>query len=202
VYFGQFFCLCVSRFLASKISLYSQSTHRLAIRADLGQLPSRDQRNGPLYSLKLQRYTEPAWFPWADSKSDGTLVVAWDQDTGPAPADTFNHVLKVGANPATSLGPTENPDVSVTHWAGQYVPQSHWPAICGPVGYSDPPIANAEGKDCNIFHGDYTGLAVGPDDSINVAWTGLNESVTSPQVDFYTGALHDGYRQDAMFARR
>ncbi|MEJ2555267.1 MAG: sialidase family protein [Anaerolineae bacterium] len=144
----------------------------------------------------------PAWFAWADSKSDGTLVVAWDQDTEPAPADTFNHVLKVGNAPAASLGPTENPDVSVTHWAGQYVPQSGWPAICGPAGYSDGPVTDAEGKDCNIFHGDYTGLAVGPDDSINVVWTGLNQLVTAPQVDFYTGDLHDGYRQDAMFARR
>lgn len=144
----------------------------------------------------------PAWFPWADYKSDGTLVVAWDQDTTVAPADTFNHVLKVGAAPATSLGPTENPDVSVTHWAGQYVPQSVWPAICGPAGYSDGSITNAEGKDCNIFDGDYTGLAVGPDDSINIVWTGLNRTVTSPQVDFYTGSLHDGYAQDAMFARR
>ena len=144
----------------------------------------------------------PAWFAWSDYKSDGTLVVAWDQDTGPAPADTFNHVLKVGAAPAASLGPTENPDVSVTHWAGQYVPQARWPAICGPAGYSDGPIEDAEGKDCNVFHGDYTGLAVGPDDSVNVVWTGLNRFVTSPQVDIYTGDLHDGYAQDAMFARR
>jgi len=144
----------------------------------------------------------PAWFAWSDYKPDGTLVVAWDQDTGPAPADTFNHVLKVGATPATSLGPIEHPDVSLTHWAGQYVSQSNWPAICGPAGYSDGPIANAEGKDCNIFHGDYTGLAVGSDGSINVVWTGLNRFATSPQVDFYTGDLHDGYAQDAMFARR
>jgi hypothetical protein len=144
----------------------------------------------------------PAWFVWSDYKSDGTLVVAWDQDTGPAPADTFNHVLKVGGAPAQSLGPTENPDVSLTHWAGQYVPQPAWPAICGPAGYSDGPIEDAEGKDCNVFHGDYTGLAVGPDDSVNVVWTGLNRFVTSPQVDFYTGDLHDGYAQDAMFARR
>jgi hypothetical protein len=144
----------------------------------------------------------PAWFPWADQKSDGTLVVAWDQDTTPAPADTFNHVLKVGSTSAASLGPTEHPDVSLTHWAGQYVPQSAWPAVCGPAGYSDGPIADAEGKDCNVFHGDYTGLAVGPDDSINVVWTGLNRSTTSPQVDIYTGDLHDGYVQDAMFARR
>jgi hypothetical protein len=136
----------------------------------------------------------PAWFPWADYKSDGTLVVAWDQDTGPAPADTFNHVLKVGAAPAASLGPTEHPDESVTHWAGQYT--LAWPEICGPAD-SDTP-----GKGCNVFHGDYTGLAVGSDDSINVVWTGLNALVTSPQVDFYTGQLREGYRQDAMFARR
>jgi hypothetical protein len=144
----------------------------------------------------------PAWFPWADQKSDGTLVVAWDQDNGPAPADTFSHVLKVGAAPAASLGPTENVDVSLTHWAGQYVGQANWPAICGPAGYSDPPVDDAEGKDCNVFHGDYTGLAVGSDDSVNVVWTGLNVFTTAPQVDVYTGALHDGYRQDAMFARR
>lgn len=144
----------------------------------------------------------PAWFPWADQKSDGTLVVAWDQDNGPAPADTFSHVLKVGGGAPVSLGPIENPDVSVTHWAGQYVGQPGWPAICGPAGHSDGPVENAEGKDCNVFHGDYTGLAVGSDDSINVVWTGLNALATSPQVDFYTGDLHNGYRQDAMFARR
>ena len=144
----------------------------------------------------------PAWFPWSDYKPDGTLAVAWDQDLAPAPADTFAHVLKVGNGPVEALGSAEHVDVSVTHWAGQYVPQSAWPAICGPAGYSDPPIQNAEGKDCNVFDGDYTGLAVGSDGSVNVVWTGLNRLVTSPQLDFYTGDLHDGYAQDAMFARR
>lgn len=139
----------------------------------------------------LEDTNGPACFPWSDYKSDGTLVVAWDQDTGTAPADTFNHVLKVSGAAVTSLGPTENPDVSLTHWAGQYT--TAWPAICGPSGYSDGPVDDAEGKDCNIFHGDYTGLAVGPDDSINVVWTGLNRFATAPQVDFYTGDLHDAY---------
>ena len=59
-----------------------------------------------------------------------------------------------------SLGPQEQLDISVTHWAGQYVPQASWPAVCGPVGIRDPPVTDAEGKDCNVFHGDYTGLAV------------------------------------------
>jgi hypothetical protein len=63
-------------------------------------------------------------------------------------------------------------------------------------------VTNAEGKDCNVFHGDYTGLATGSDGSINVVWTGLNRRTTSPQIDFYTGRRHDGYAQDAMFARR
>jgi hypothetical protein len=98
--------------------------------------------------------------------------------------------------------PTENVDISVTHWAGQYVPQAAWPAVCGPDGYTDPPVANAEGKDCNVFHGDYTGLAVGADDAVNVVWTGLNRFATSPQIDAYTGQPHDGYAQDAMYARR
>lgn len=142
------------------------------------------------------------WFAWADYKSDGTLVAAWDEDNVPAPADIFHHVLWVDGSGKQVLGPDEQVDISVTHWSGQYVPQSRWPAVCGPAGYTDPPVVNAEGKDCNVFHGDYTGLAVGPDDSINVVWTGLNVLVTSPQVDFYTGGLHDGYRQDAMFARR
>lgn len=150
----------------------------------------------------LEDTVGPAWFPWADQQSDGTLVVAWDQDNGPAPADTFTHVLKVGDASAVSLGPTEQPDISLTHWSGQYVPPSAWPAICGPAGYSDPPVTDAEGKDCNVFHGDYTGLAVGSDNSINVVWTGLNVLETAPQIDFYTGDYHDGYRQDAMFARR
>jgi hypothetical protein len=142
------------------------------------------------------------WFPWADHKSDGSLAIAWDQDTSAAPADTFRHVLWEQGVGLQTLGPLEHIDVSVTHWAGQYVPQSAWPAACGPAGYSDGPIADAEGKDCNEFHGDYTGLAVGPDDSVHVVWTGLNEVATSPQVDFYVGNLHDGYRQDAMYARR
>jgi hypothetical protein len=63
-------------------------------------------------------------------------------------------------------------------------------------------VTDAEGKDCNEFHGDYTGLAVGSDGSINVVWTGLNRWAVSPQRDFYTGGPHDGYAQDAMFARR
>jgi len=136
------------------------------------------------------------WFSWADYKSDGTLVAAWDEDTAPAPADTFVHVLWVEGQGKEGLGPEEQPDTSVTHWSGQYT--TAWPAVCGP-GYPDNPDA---GKNCNVFHGDYTGLAVGPDDSINVVWTGLNQLATSPQVDFYTGNLHEGYRQDAMFARR
>ena len=89
--------------------------------------------------------------------------------------------------------------MSVTHWAGQYT--TAWPEVCGPASYSDPPVLDAEGKDCNVFHGDYTGLAVGTDDTIHIVWTGLNRLATSPQVDPYTGAPHDGYAQDAMYAQ-
>jgi hypothetical protein len=63
-------------------------------------------------------------------------------------------------------------------------------------------VTDAAGKDCNAFHGDYTGLAVGPDGDVHVVWTGLNRFVTSPQLDVYTGEPHDGYAQDAMYARR
>jgi len=145
------------------------------------------------------------WFPWGGYLSNGTLVIAWDEDNGAAPSETFDHVLwreAGGSKEALSPPNHENIDVSLTHWSGQYVPQSRWPAICGPAGYSDGPIANAEGKDCNVFHGDYTGLAVGSDDSVHITWTGLNRLTTSPQIDFYTGAAHDGYAQDAMYARR
>jgi len=49
---------------------------------------------------------EHAWFPWADHRPDGTLVVAYDRDNQPAGGaapvnDTFQHVLKVGAWPST-----------------------------------------------------------------------------------------------------
>ncbi|HXF37932.1 MAG TPA: sialidase family protein [Actinomycetota bacterium] len=146
------------------------------------------------------------WFPWGGFLSDGTLVVAWDRDTvvpgrvsasSPAAAnDVFRHVLWDGAG-LRRLGPPELVDVSVTHWAGQYT--TAWPAVCGPRGYSDPPVTDAEGKDCNVFHGDYTGLAVDGLDRIHVTWTGLNADATAPQVDFYTGDFHDGKRQDAMY---
>jgi hypothetical protein len=172
--------------------------------SDLDVYMVRSLDGGTTWSPRetLEHQPGPAWFPWSDHQPDGTLAVAWDQDTTEAPADTFEHVLKVGAAPSASLGPVEHPDVSVTHWAGQYVPQPDWPVICGPAGYSDPPVTNAEGKDCNVFHGDYTGLATGSDGSINVVWTGLNRLAVSPQIDFYTGGNHDGYAQDAMFARR
>jgi hypothetical protein len=143
------------------------------------------------------------WFPWGAYRPDGSLVIAWDEDTAPAPADTFLHVLwdSAGGKQVLSSAP-EQVDISLTHWAGQYVPESAWPTVCGPTGYSDPPVTDAEGKDCNVFHGDYTGLDVGTDGSVHVTWTGLNRLATSPQVDFYTGAPHDGYAQDAMYARR
>ena len=152
---------------------------------------------GVTWTPKAQLSPSPnnQWFPWADHKSDGTLVAAWDEDTTPAGGtqptnDTFTHVLWDGVT-KQSLGSAENIDVSATHWSGQYT--SAWPTVCG---------GTTPGKDCNVFHGDYTGMAVGPDDSINVVWTGLNALVTSPQIDFYTGQPHQGYRQDAMFARR
>ncbi|MFN2489434.1 MAG: hypothetical protein ABR529_06810 [Actinomycetota bacterium] len=151
-----------------------------------------------------------SWFPWADHGPNGKLVVSWDEDVSPPLSDAFNHVLWVQGrgkeilrpNTSEDRTPTEQIDISLTHWTGQYVPEEAWPRICGPEGYSDPPVEDAEGKDCNAFHGDYTGLAVGRDGSINVTWTGLNRWATSKQLDPYTGELHDGYAQDAMFARR
>ena len=148
-----------------------------------------------------------AWFAWADHKPDGSLVVAYDHDDVPAgtaatpPNDTFHHVLLSGGT-RTLLGAAEHIDESVTHWAGQYVDVPAWPRVCGPVGYADPPIADARGKDCNAFHGDYTGLAVDSAGRNHVVWTGLNRRATSPQLDPYTGGQHDGYAQDAMYARR
>ena len=180
--------------------------------ADFNIYYSRSTDGGQTWTGRqlLDGTTGNAWFPWADHLPNGTLAVAWDQDNEAPPGDTFNHVLKVGAgapevlepNTAEGRTPVENPDVSITHWAGQYVTEDDWPRICGPAGYTDPPVTDARGKDCNEFHGDYTGLAVGSDGSINVTWTGLNRFDTSPQIDFYTGAPHDGYAQDAMFARR
>ncbi|HEX5937523.1 MAG TPA: sialidase family protein [Actinomycetota bacterium] len=139
------------------------------------------------------------WFPWVDHLSDGRLAIAWDEDTAAAPADTFRHVLWVEGEGKQALGPLEHLDVSVTHWAGQYT--TDWPAACGPSGYVDGGEPS-EGKDCNAFHGDYTGLAVDSSDRVHVVWTGLNRLATSPQVDFYIGGLHDGNAQDAMYARR
>jgi hypothetical protein len=166
---------------------------------------SRSLDGGATWSTPAVVHAAPGhqWFPWVDHLSDGRLAIAWDQDTATAPADTFRHVLWVeGEGAPTPVGPLEHVDVSVTHWTGQYVPQADWPRICGPAGYTDGTIVDARGKDCNVFHGDYTGLAVGPDDRVHVVWTGLNRLATSPQVDFYIGGNHDGYAQDAMYARR
>jgi hypothetical protein len=155
------------------------------------------------------------WFPWADYKPNGTLAVAWDEDVDPSgtsypppPAnDEFLHVLwtngsKQPLTPTTGTVPYEQIDISVTHWAGQYVPEPAWPRVCGPAGYTDPPVADASGKDCNVFHGDYTGLATDSLGRIHVVWTGLNRLDASTQRDPYTGGQHDGFVQDAMYARR
>jgi hypothetical protein len=157
------------------------------------------------------------WFPWADYKPSGELAIAWDEDILPdgqpyvpktsPPNDEFLHVLwqngsKEPLVPTTGTIPAEQVDISATHWTGQYVPPPLWPRVCGPMPYSDPPVTDAEGKDCNVFHGDYTGLATDSLGRVHVVWTGLNRFVTTPQIDPYTGALHDGYAQDAMYARR
>jgi hypothetical protein len=154
------------------------------------------------------------WFPWADYRPNGTLAIAWDEDLAapgagfPPANDGFVHVLwtsdggRQPLTPTTGDLPYEQVDISVTHWAGQYVPQARWPEVCGPAGYSDLPVANASGKDCNVFHGDYTGLATDSTGRIHVVWTGLNRLAAAPQTDFYTGQPHDGYVQDAMYARR
>jgi hypothetical protein len=142
------------------------------------------------------------WFPWAGYRPDGSLVAAWDEDTAPAPADTFVHVLWDDGVKEILSPALERVDISVTHWSGQYVSEANWPTVCGPAGYSDPPVVDAEGKDCNVFHGDYTGLDVGSDGSVHIVWTGLNRLAVSPQIDFYTGEPHDGYAQDAMYSQR
>ena len=80
------------------------------------------------------------WFPWADHLPDGRLAIAWDEDTVPAgtaaiPAnDEFRHVLWVNGgkqdllpNVAEGREDAEVVDISVTYWAGQYVPQAAWP---------------------------------------------------------------------------
>jgi hypothetical protein len=151
------------------------------------------------------------WFPWADHKPNGTLVAAWDEDTAagttayppPPPNDEFRHVLWNGTSREVLTAQTEKLDISVTHWAGQYVPEDDWPRVCGPVGHTDlPEVPDATGKDCNVFHGDYTGLATDSLGRIHIVWTGLNRLEQSPQLDVYTGEPHDGYAQDAMYARR
>jgi hypothetical protein len=46
------------------------------------------------------------------------------------------------------------------------------------------------------------GRAVDWEDRVHVVWTGLNRLDTSLQRDPYTGGPHDGYVQEAMYARR
>jgi len=202
---------CVLQYLQQgpQPPLYDPCRAGPGMDTDVYQVVSRDGGRTWSSRIVVDGAPESQWFPWADHGPRGAFAVAWDEDTRPAPADTFNHVLWTRAGGKEVLYPPagrsryENPDVSVTHWVGQYLTDpSLWPKICGPRGYSDPPVTDARGKDCSIFIGDYTGLAVGSDGSINVVWTGLNRWVTSPQIDPYTGRRHDGYASDAMFARR
>ena len=144
------------------------------------------------------------WFPWAGYRPDGSLVVAWDEDTAPAPPTRSSTCCGTAA--AASRRSRRRPSRStsrVTHWAGQYVPQAAWPTICGPAGYTDPPVTDAEGKDCNVFHGDYTGLDVGAGrqrargvDRPEPARRRRRRSTSTP------ARSHDGYAQDAMYSRR
>ena len=129
-----------------------------------------DRRRGDVVGTDAARRGRSGtqWFPWGGYTSDGSLVVAWDEDINAADdgrADTLPARAVVDEEPASrSSGPREQIDISVTHWAGQYTTD-----VAGglrPGGIHRPAmVADAEGKDCNVFHGDYTGLAVGPDDS-------------------------------------
>lgn len=143
------------------------------------------------------------WFPWAAYRPDGRLVVAWDEDTRPAPADDTLHVLWQDGHRQVlnALGP-DHPDASVANWVGQAVPKDQWPAVCGPAGYTESGLGAAEGKDCTVFLGNYSGLAIDSVGRVHVTWTGSSQFVTSPLQDPYTGGPHDGYRQTAMYARR
>ncbi len=138
--------------------------------------------------------TGSQWFPWAGTKSNGTLVVAWDEDPATDPADrrtdAFRHMLRNGSGTVDLSGVDEQVDNSVTHWAGQYT--TAWPAVCG---------GTPAGKNCNVFHGDYTGLAVDSLNRIHVVWTGFRRAATAPQIDFYLGTLRQGVRQDAIYRR-
>ena len=133
--------------------------------------------------------TGSQWFSWAGYKSDGTLVAAWDEDPA-VPSDVFRHMLWNGSSKVDVSGVDEQVDNSVTHWAGQYT--TAWPAACG---------GSPAGKNCNVFHGDYTGLAVDSTNRVHVVWTGFRTSTTSDQIDFYLGTFRVGYRQDAMYRR-
>jgi hypothetical protein len=135
--------------------------------------------------------TGSQWFPWAGYKSDGTLVAAWDEDPA-VPSDTFRHMLWNGSSKVDLSGTDEQVDNSVTHWAGQYVGTANWPAACG---------GSPAGKNCNVFHGDYTGLAVDSTNRIHVVWTGFRTAATSDQIDFYLGTPRLGFRQDTMYIR-
>jgi hypothetical protein len=133
--------------------------------------------------------TGSQWFPWSGYKSDGTLVAAWDEDPS-VPSDTFRHMLWNGSSKVDLSGVDEQVDNSVTHWAGQYT--TAWPGACG---------GSPAGKNCNVFHGDYTGLAVDGVNGIHVVWTGFRTFATSDQIDFYLGTPRMGYRQDAIYRR-
>ena len=130
------------------------------------------------------------WFTWGGYLSNGTFVAAWDEDVTSTPADAFRHMLWNGSSKVDASGIDEQIDNSVTHWAGQYT--TAWPAACG---------GSPAGKNCNVFHGDYTGLAVDSADRIHVVWTGFRTATESPQIDFYTGAFRTGFRQDAVYRR-
>ena len=107
------------------------------------------------------------WFPWADHRSDGSLAVAWDEDVQPrrrdrrTANDEFVHVPPRPRAARQTLGraPSRS-DMSVTHWAGQYVPGELACRVRARRLHRSAG-SDAEGKDCNVFHGDYTGLAVG-----------------------------------------
>ena len=153
----------------------------------------------------LRRAPRPPVVPVGRPQVDGTLAVAWDEDVQPAGGthpvnDQF--CTCYGQRAASRRWAREEQlDVSVTHWAGQYVPQRAWPTVCGPDGTGDPAF-DAPGKDCNEFHGDYTGLAVDSLDRVHVTWTGLNRHGDVDPTRSVHGWMHDGYAQDAMYARR
>ena len=102
-------------------------------------------------------------------------------------------------------------DISLTHWAGQYVAEEAWPTVCGPDGNGDPAVRRCRARTATSSTA--TTQALPSTRSIVCTWCGpvltgtrrrrrsIRTPVISTTATYRMRCTHDANRENVSFSR-